>query len=87
MRRTRSEDRPPADDDPLLSRVRRLRLHGLLANWEEVKNNPWVAELCTYEETARQRLSLERRLGAGAVISRGCGGYVRRSGISRARLA
>src|SRR5262245_30883204 len=63
MTRTRREGPPPADDDPLLSRVRRLRLHGLLANWEEVKSKPWVAELCAYEESARQRRSLERRLG------------------------
>jgi DNA replication protein DnaC len=28
---------------------------------------PWVAELCAYEETARQRKSLERRLGQACI--------------------
>jgi DNA replication protein DnaC len=67
MPRTRRSDDRPEGDDPLLSRVRRLRLHGLCANWQEVKDKPWVAELCAYEESARQRKSFERRLGQARI--------------------
>jgi DNA replication protein DnaC len=50
-----------------MSRVRRLGLHGLLANWAEVKSKPWVDELCAYEEAERRRRSLERRLGQARI--------------------
>jgi DNA replication protein DnaC len=60
--KTIDEGRPPAENDPLMSRVRRLCLHGLLAHWAEVAGKPWVAELCAYEESERHRRSLERRL-------------------------
>ena len=55
---------PPLPPDPevLKSRLQRLRLHGLLAHWDDVALKPWLAELCTYEEQERQRRSLERRL-------------------------
>jgi DNA replication protein DnaC len=52
----------PPDPDVLHSRVQRLRLHGLLAHWDDVADKPWLAELCSYEENERQRRSLERRL-------------------------
>jgi DNA replication protein DnaC len=55
---------PPLPSDPpvLRSRLQRLRLHGLLAHWDDVADKPWLAELCAYEEHERQRRSLERRL-------------------------
>ncbi len=52
----------PPDLDVLRSRVQRLRLHGLLAHWDDVADKPWLAELCAYEEQERHRRSLERRL-------------------------
>lgn len=43
-----------------------LRLHGLLARWDEVMGQPeqalWVARLLGWEATERHRRSLERRL-------------------------
>jgi DNA replication protein DnaC len=51
-----------SDPDALKSRVRQLGLHGLLAHWAEVSDEPWVAALCAYEEQERQRRSRERRL-------------------------
>jgi DNA replication protein DnaC len=60
----KTTDEPPIYTDPnaLKSRVRRLGLHGLLAHWADVADQPWVAALCAYEEQERQRRSLERRL-------------------------
>ena len=51
---------PPADD--LEHRVRQLGLYGILANWDEVKDEPWLTQLVDYEEVERQKRSLERRL-------------------------
>jgi len=42
--------------------VRRLGLYGLLANWEDVRHCDWLPTLLDYEQTERQRRSLERRL-------------------------
>jgi len=60
---------PPtrAATDPLNDRVRRLGLHGLLAHWAEVADQPWVAALCAYEEQERQRRGLERRLRSARI--------------------
>ena len=58
----------PTDDD-LRAAVRRLGLYGLLANWEAVRHAAWLPQLLAYEQTERQRRSLERRLrvaGLGA---------------------
>jgi hypothetical protein len=48
---------PPLPSDPavLRSRLQRLRLHGLLAHWDDVADKPWLVELCAYEEHERQR--------------------------------
>jgi DNA replication protein DnaC len=62
---TRNKTNPmatEAETDLLRSRVQRLRLHGLLAHWNEVAAEPWVAALCAYEENERRRRSEERRL-------------------------
>jgi DNA replication protein DnaC len=52
---------PPATDE-LMQRARRLGLNGLLSRWPELGEQPWVATLIDYEETERQRRSLQRRL-------------------------
>ena len=46
----------------LRDRASRLGLIGLLANWEEVSQQPWLSTLLEYEERERGRRSLERRL-------------------------
>jgi len=46
--------------DPRTS-LRQLGLWGLLANWEEVHDAPWLEPLIAYERAERQRRSLERR--------------------------
>jgi len=51
-------------DDPLLARAKALKLHGLLAHWQEVAGAPWIEPLIRWEETERARRSLERRLGS-----------------------
>ncbi|MBI4879617.1 MAG: ATP-binding protein [Planctomycetes bacterium] len=54
----------PSHDDPARRRERALRLglYGLLDNWEEIQDQPWVEHVLQLEEAARQRRSLERRL-------------------------
>jgi len=44
-------------------RVRALGLYGLLLDWDQYGQEPWVARLLEVEETERARRSLERRLG------------------------
>jgi DNA replication protein DnaC len=39
-----------------------LGLHGLLARWDELGRQPWVADLLAVEEQERKRRSLERRI-------------------------
>ncbi len=39
-----------------------LQLHGLLANWSQCHDQPWLKPLLDWEETERARRSLERRL-------------------------
>jgi len=46
----------------LRKRIADLKLYGLLARWDELGEEPWVAELAQYEETERHRRSLERRI-------------------------
>lgn len=42
--------------------ARALKLHGLLAHWQEVHREPWLARLLAWEEEERARRGLERRL-------------------------
>lgn len=51
------------DLDTLRARAKALRLHGLLAHWQEAATDSWVASLLDWEEEERGRRSLERRLG------------------------
>ena len=50
-------------DDPLMRRAKALKLHGLLAHWQEVAASAWIEPLIRWEEQERARRSLERRLG------------------------
>jgi DNA replication protein DnaC len=52
---------PPSPDD-LTKRAAALRLHGLLAHWDEAGHLPWVPDLLAWEEAERARRGLERRL-------------------------
>jgi len=48
--------------DQLADRARRLGLYGLLARWQELGDQRWVATLIDCEEAERGRRSLERRI-------------------------
>jgi DNA replication protein DnaC len=50
------------DDDPQRAALRRLGLFGLLARWEEVRHLEWLPSVIEYEQSERQRRSLQRRL-------------------------
>jgi DNA replication protein DnaC len=54
-------------NDPLRARALALRLHGLLAHWAEVANQPWLPILLDHEEKERARRSLQRRLDAARI--------------------
>ena len=49
-------------NDTLIDRARALRLHGLVAHWEEAGGRDWPAELIAWEEEERRSRSLKRRL-------------------------
>lgn len=53
---------PAIDYDELREQAKRLRLHGLLARWDEVEGEPWLQKLLMGEEEERKRRSLERRI-------------------------
>lgn len=55
--------------DPLRERALRLGFHGLLAHWDEVREEPWLPRLLDWEEAERQRRSLERRLRSARIGS------------------
>lgn len=42
--------------------ARTLKLHGLLAHWQEVHRQPWLGQFLAWEEEERSRRGLERRL-------------------------
>jgi len=46
----------------LRERLEGLKLHGLLAHWEEISDEPWLAPLVEWEESERIRRGLERRM-------------------------
>lgn len=54
----------PMTPEDLKIRAKALHLHGLLAHWDEIKREPWVPVLIQWEEDARQKRSLERRIKA-----------------------
>ncbi len=46
----------------LRQRAQDLKLYGLLAHWQDIAAEPWVAELLDWEEKERSQRGLERRL-------------------------
>ncbi len=50
------------DLDALRDRVQRLGFFGLLASWDEIASEPWLARLVALEEQERKKRSLDRRL-------------------------
>lgn len=46
----------------LLQRATELKLHGMIAHWDEICEAEWIEPLITWEETERAHRSLERRL-------------------------
>lgn len=61
----------PTPSDPILrsdlrQRAGALKLHGLLAHWDEMPEAewPWVRRLIEWEELERRRRGLERRLAS-----------------------
>jgi DNA replication protein DnaC len=55
------------DLDALRARAKALNLHGLLNHWSDAASSQWVRDLIGWEEEARSRRSLERRLGAAHI--------------------
>jgi DNA replication protein DnaC len=55
--------------DIMMQRVKALKLHGLLAHWNESRHQGWVAQLLQWEEDERSKRSLDGRL-KGARIGR-----------------
>lgn len=53
---------PSADTDALRQRTHKLALWGLLDHWDEVCDQPWLEGLLEWQEQARHRRSLERRI-------------------------
>lgn len=49
-------------NDILLERARALKLYGILENWDKIKDCTWISDLLDWEEEARIKRSLERRL-------------------------
>ena len=52
-----------SETDLLRERLHRLRLWGLLANFDEVATAEWLPTIIEYEETERSHRGLQRRLG------------------------
>lgn len=59
MTRKRNDEHPPGS---LQDRAQKLGLYGLLAHWDEVKGEPWLAPLIQREEEERGHRSLQRRV-------------------------
>ncbi len=49
-------------NEQLQERAEALKLHGLLAHWDDVSEQPWLTEMIEWEEHERARRGLERRL-------------------------
>ena len=46
----------------LMARATALKLHGMIAHWDEVAETDWIEPLIQWEEDERSRRGLERRL-------------------------
>lgn len=58
---------PAAIGDPLKERALKLGLYGLVACWEDVGQEPWVAATIEREEKERSRRSQDRRICAANI--------------------
>src|SRR6266481_6629973 len=52
----------------LRARLKRLNLYGLLAQAEEIRNEPWLQRVLEIEEGERQSRSLKRRFGNARLL-------------------
>lgn len=57
------------DDEMLYDTLRRMRLHGLLSMWAEIRSEPWLRRLVEAEQAERARRSLENRTRLAALGS------------------
>jgi DNA replication protein DnaC len=66
---TTTADPAPVLLDGLKQRAVTLKLHGLVAHWDELPEAeiPWVQRLIEWEEVERRRRGLERRLSAAHI--------------------
>jgi DNA replication protein DnaC len=48
--------------ESLLLRAKSLKLYGVIAHWEDIKNTDWIEPLIIWEEAERTHRGLERRL-------------------------
>lgn len=53
--------------DIMIQRVKALKLHGLLAHWDETCHEGWVTKLLQWEEDERSERSLEGRLKSARI--------------------
>lgn len=56
-----------SSEEALHQRARDLGLYGVLEHWQHFRDEPWLEDLLTREETERKRRSLERRIRASKV--------------------
>ena len=54
-------------NDLLLERAKELKLYGIISNWEEICESPWIENIISWEEKARTDRSLERRLNSSRI--------------------
>lgn len=66
---TTTDTHPPLIRDELMLRAMALKLHGMVAHWDELPQDelPWVKQLIEWEEIERKRRGLERRLRAAHI--------------------
>ncbi|HHQ48333.1 MAG TPA: AAA family ATPase [Acidobacteria bacterium] len=50
------------EHDELRARLHDLKLFGLAEHWDEIRDQPWLQQVVTWEEETRRQRSLERRL-------------------------
>lgn len=51
----------------LLLRAKELKLHGLIAHWDEIEQAPWLKNLIDWEERERSQRGLDRRLKSACI--------------------
>ena len=61
-----TETIPPLE--VLRARLKRLNLYGLLAQVEQIRNEPWLARVLEIEESERQSRSLKRRFSNARLL-------------------